>query len=241
MSDLTTEVPEVPVVTPGSPAEVPAVASAGATATSSTSTPVAASPGPAARSTTAAAPPAEPAATLLAGLLNRGSEGGSTITSAGSLTQSSLLKDRGGRINIIGSKGRLGDLKGSLGGGINVFIGLVVIDNLFLRVVGTSRRVVIKGSRAILIGRKTSVSESSIISRDSTNVGLLLGTDVIIDGVKGFGLGTVKVEPPVADEVVLVEDGSVGAEEGVLGEATVAISGTDVEHLAEGLRVGVVS
>ena len=239
MSDLTTEVPEVPVVTPGSPAEVPAVASAGATATSSTSTPVAASPGPAARSTTAAAPPAKPAAALLAGLLNRGSEGGSTITSAGSLTQSSLLKDRGGRINIIGSKGRLGDLKGSLGGGINVFIGLVVIDNLFLRVVGTSRRVVIKGS--ILIGRKTSVSESSIISRDSTNVGLLLGTDVIIDGVKGFGLGTVKVEPPVADEVVLVEDGSVGAEEGVLGEATVAISGTDVEHLAEGLRVGVVS
>ena len=241
MSDLTTEVPEVPVVTPGSPTEVPAVASAGATATSSTSTPVAASPGPAARSTTAAAPPAKPAAALLAGLLNRGSEGGSTITSTGSLTQSSLLKDRGGRINIIGSKGRLGDLKGSLGGGINVFIGLVVIDNLFLRVVGTSRRVVIEGSRAILIGRKTSVSESSIISRDSTNVGLLLGTDVIIDGVKGFGLGTVKVEPPVADEVVLVEDGSVGAEEGVLGEATVAISGTDVEHLAEGLRVGVVS
>ena len=56
-----------------------------------------------------------------------------------------------------------------------------------------------------------------------------------------WSLWAVKVEPPIADEVVLVEDGSVGAEEGVLGKATLAISSADVEHLALGFRVSIVS
>ena len=68
-----------------------------------------------------------------------------------------------------------------------------------------------------------------------------LGGDLVVQRVEVFGRGAVKVEPPVADEVVLVEDGSVGAEEGVLGEATLAVSGTDVENLALGLGVSVVA
>ena len=36
--------------------------------------------------------------------------------------------------------------------------------------------------------------------------------------VTHLGGGAVEVEPPVADEVVLVEEGSVGTEEAVLGQ-----------------------
>ena len=64
-------------------------------------------------------------------------------------------------------------------------------------------------------------------------------------GVFGLGeggrLGAVNIEPPVADEVVLVEDGSVGAEEAVLGETSSPVSCADVEHLALGLLVSIVT
>jgi hypothetical protein len=46
---------------------------------------------------------------------------------------------------------------------------------------------------------------------------------------------------PIADEVVLVEDGAVGAEERPLGPRAVAILGAHVEHLALGLGIGVVA
>ena len=39
--------------------------------------------------------------------------------------------------------------------------------------------------------------------------------DLLVEVVVVLGEGAVNVEPPVADEVLLVEDGSVGAEEGV--------------------------
>ena len=54
-------------------------------------------------------------------------------------------------------------------------------------------------------------------------------------------LAAVHVEPPVADEVLLVEDGAVGAEEGVLQQAPDPVIGADVEGLAVGLRVSVVA
>ena len=54
-------------------------------------------------------------------------------------------------------------------------------------------------------------------------------------------LWTVDVEPPVADEVLLVEDGSIGAEEAVLGKSASTIVPADVERLALCLRVGVVA
>ena len=71
-------------------------------------------------------------------------------------------------------------------------------------------------------------------------VGTLSG-EVVIEAVKAFVLGAVKVEPPVADEVVLVEHGAVGAEEAVLGEAASTVSSADVEDLALGLGVSVVA
>ena len=71
--------------------------------------------------------------------------------------------------------------------------------------------------------------------------GLTLSGEVVIEAVKSFSLGAVKVEPPVADEVVLVEDSSVGAEEAVLGQTSGAVSSADVESLALGLGVRVVT
>ena len=53
--------------------------------------------------------------------------------------------------------------------------------------------------------------------------------------------GAVNIEPPVTDEVLLVEEGSVGTEMGVLDEVGVAEVRTDVEPLALGLGVGVVT
>ena len=48
--------------------------------------------------------------------------------------------------------------------------------------------------------------------------GLALGGQSSVDLFgESLSLGAVEVEPPVTDQVVLVEDGSVGAEEGVLG------------------------
>ena len=54
-------------------------------------------------------------------------------------------------------------------------------------------------------------------------------------------LRAVHVKPPVTDEVLLIEDGAIGAEEAVLGEAATAVVTTDVEGLALGLRVGIVA
>ena len=59
--------------------------------------------------------------------------------------------------------------------------------------------------------------------------------------VTHLGGGAVEVEPPVADEVVLVEESSVGAEEAVLGETSGPVSCADVEHLALGLLVSIVT
>ena len=53
-------------------------------------------------------------------------------------------------------------------------------------------------------------------------------------------LTAVHIEPPVADEVLLVEQGSVGAEEAVLDQGASAIIATDVESLAVCVLIGVV-
>ena len=77
--------------------------------------------------------------------------------------------------------------------------------------------------------------------RGSSSKGVPLSSNLVVEGVKVLGSGAVKVEPPVADEVVLVQDCSVGAEEAVLGEPTGAIGCADVERLALSLRVRVVT
>ena len=75
----------------------------------------------------------------------------------------------------------------------------------------------------------------------SRRVGLSLSGDVVIEAVEVLGDGAVHVEPPVADEVLLVEEGPVGAEEAVPGETPGTVTSADVECLAVGLRVSVVS
>ena len=54
-------------------------------------------------------------------------------------------------------------------------------------------------------------------------------------------LRAIDVEPPIADEVLLVEDSPVGAEEAVLGKSAPTIIPAYVERLALCLRVGVVA
>ena len=58
-----------------------------------------------------------------------------------------------------------------------------------------------------------------------------------------MGCGAVKVVPPIAHEVLLVEDGSVGAEERILLHWATLSQLTDVEDLAAGFLsvIGVVS
>jgi hypothetical protein len=54
-------------------------------------------------------------------------------------------------------------------------------------------------------------------------------------------LRAVHVEPPVADEVLLVEDCPIRAEEAVLGQPAAPVVPADVECLALGLSIGVVT
>ena len=97
----------------------------------------------------------------------------------------------------------------------------------------------------------SSGSLSTVLSRRSCIVSRGVGClssqsfplcgDLVVEGVEVLSGGAVEVEPPVADEVVLVEEGSVGAEEAVLGETSGTISCADVERLALGLGVRVVT
>jgi hypothetical protein len=90
-------------------------------------------------------------------------------------------------------------------------------------------------------GWRTIVGLGSAVGSIVGGGGFTFGGDFFVQGIEAFGFGAVKVEPPIADEVVLVEDGSVGAEEGVLGKSTLSVGGADVEHLALGLRVSIVT
>jgi hypothetical protein len=93
---------------------------------------------------------------------------------------------------------------------------------------------------SILLNRSSIDSLITGSSGKSINFSSFSG-DIIIQREKTFRVGTVKVEPPVTDEVVLVEDGAIGTEEAVLGQTTLTISGTDVEHLALSLGVSIVA
>merc|ERR1712088_378791 len=71
--------------------------------------------------------------------------------------------------------------------------------------------------------------------------GFTFSSNIFVQRVESFSFRAVEVEPPIADEIFLVEDGSVGAKEGVFGKASKTISGTHVECLAVGFGVGIVS
>merc|ERR1712203_610981 len=95
------------------------------------------------------------------------------------------------------------------------------------------------GALSTILGWRSSIGVSSIRSLSSQSIAL--SSNLIVEGVELLSSRAVKVEPPVTDEVVLVEEGSVGAEEAVLGEATGAVSSADVEGLALSLGVRVVT
>lgn len=96
-----------------------------------------------------------------------------------------------------------------------------------------------------VVGYRLRDSGSSSVKSLSGDPGISLASGGDEVGVAGggqvLGLGAVNVEPPVADEVLLVEDGSIGAEEGVLGQATLGVVGTDVEGLALSLGISIVT
>jgi hypothetical protein len=104
-----------------------------------------------------------------------------------------------------------------------------------------------RGSTGVVIGGRggarvvAKVAVVDGLEGVSIGTGFLLGADLVVLGIESLGLRAVKVEPPVADEVVLVEDGSVGAEEGVLGESAKSVGCADVEHLTFGRRISVVA
>lgn len=116
-------------------------------------------------------------------------------------------------------------------------------------VVGQRRLAVVAaggGGRAsvvvVVLSLATAVVPSSVVSTLALaqGSGLSLGGDFVVPRVKGFGLSAVKVEPPIADEVLLVEDGAVGAEQGLGAEGAQTVGDAHVEHLAFGGGVGVV-
>merc|ERR550539_721601 len=91
-------------------------------------------------------------------------------------------------------------------------------------------------------GGVTVLSSSSVLSLvRGAGQSFPLGGDLVVEAVEVLGGGAVEVEPPVADEVVLVEESSVGTEEAVLGQTSGPVSSTDVESLALSLGVSVVT
>ena len=90
--------------------------------------------------------------------------------------------------------------------------------------------------------RRRVITTATTISSSVPVVSDALGQHLVIDPVLGGSLGTVHVEPPVADEVLLVEDRPVGAEEAVGDQATLSVpQGAEMEHLTLGVRVCVLA
>ena len=84
------------------------------------------------------------------------------------------------------------------------------------------------------------VGGQDIVGRCSCKF-LSLSCNLVIERVESLSFGAFKVEPPVTDEIVLVEDGSIRAEEREGAQGSLVISGADVENLALGLSVSIVS
>jgi len=71
--------------------------------------------------------------------------------------------------------------------------------------------------------------------------GFTFSSDIFVQAVKTLSLSTVKVKPPITDEVCLVKDGSIGAQERIFRKTTLAISCAHMESLAFSLSISIVS
>ena len=71
----------------------------------------------------------------------------------------------------------------------------------------------------------------------------LLLEQIVVEVIEVLRCAAVHIVPPVAGEVLLLEHRPVGADEAVLDQTEVAGAAgqADVEHLAVGLQVGVIS
>ena len=78
---------------------------------------------------------------------------------------------------------------------------------------------------------------SSIIA----SIGLPLCSNLVIERVERLCQGAVNIEPPVANEILLVHQSPIGAEEAELVKAAVAVAAADVEGLALSLWASAVS
>lgn len=56
---------------------------------------------------------------------------------------------------------------------------------------------------------------TTVAATTAAGVGRSFGSNVVVEAVQSFRLRTVEIEPPVADEVLLVKNGSIGTEEAV--------------------------
>jgi len=65
--------------------------------------------------------------------------------------------------------------------------------------------------------------------------------NISVQGIEVLRLRAVHIEPPVTDEVLLVEEGPVRAEEAVLYQGATAIIPTDVESLAVCVLISIVT
>ena len=111
-------------------------------------------------------------------------------------------------------------------------------------VAGLGGRVAVLGGRAGIVGVAGGLVGAGVgvLAVGGGGGGAVpLGGDLVVAGVEALRLRAVEVEPPVADEVLLVEDGAVGAEEGLRAQAAKAVGDAHVEDLAVGRRVRVVT
>merc|ERR1719430_113353 len=97
---------------------------------------------------------------------------------------------------------------------------------------GTVARAVVRGCTP-----KTSSCSSTTIGR----ICFSFCSNLVIKRVEVFSSGAVYIEPPVTYKVLLLEECSIRTEEGVLGETTTSIIGTDMECLTFCLHISIIS
>merc|ERR1719228_1978404 len=84
-------------------------------------------------------------------------------------------------------------------------------------------------------------SRSLIGSKSIRSKSFTFSSNLIIERVKILSSGAVKVEPPITDEIVLVEECSIRTEEAVLGKTSSSISCANMECLTFSLGISIVT
>ena len=85
------------------------------------------------------------------------------------------------------------------------------------------------------------ICRSSITTKSIRSKSFTLSINFIIKRVEILSSGAVKIEPPVTDEIVLVEECTIRTEEAVLGQTSSSISCANMECLALSLGVSIVT